>query len=154
MKTNSLVSPELREWRSWRLMVVAAALLVATAGCANVRKEEPMSPKRAPAKFVLSPTAEYQPLLTGRPQTAGMRSGRVVLSDGACNERHTTGSHEETLVFLAGSGQVRCEGHDSIPARAGEVVYIPPDTAHHVCADAGAELRYVYIVAPIEGQRR
>ncbi len=129
-------------------------MLVAAVGCANMRKEHTMSPQPSPTKFVLSPAAEYQPLLTGKPQTAGMRSGRVVLSDGGCNERHTTGNHEETLVFLAGSGQVRCEGHESILARAGEIVYIPPNTVHQVCADAGVELRYVYIVAPVEPERR
>jgi len=139
------------------LVVMELSIIVLTAGlsgCPPGGKGGAMSVTQPPTKYVLSPAAEYQPLLTGKPQTAGMRSGRVVLSDGACNERHSTGNHEETLVFLAGSGQVRCEGHDPIPARAGEIVYIPPKTFHQVCADAGVELRYVYVVAPVQRERR
>ncbi len=108
-----------------------------------------MQHARVPTKFTLSAGAEYQPLLTGKPQTTGMRAGRVVLRDGGCNDLHSTGRHEETLVFLAGSGEVRCQGHDPIHAAAGEVVYIPPETVHQVFADAGVELRYVYVVAPV-----
>jgi quercetin dioxygenase-like cupin family protein len=150
MKPHSLASRQLWNVHPGSLMMWAALLpLMAGGGCADTHKEGPMSQKQSPAKFVLSPAPEYQPLLTGKPQTHGMRAGRVVLSDNGCNERHTTGNHEETLVFLAGSGQVRFEGHEPIAAKAGDVVYIPPNTTHQVCADAGVELRYVYVVAPI-----
>jgi len=133
-----------------RMALSVVVLTAGLSGCSPDRKKGVLSMTQRPTKFVLSPSPEYQPLLTGRPQTAGMRSGRVVLADGACNERHSTHDHEETLVFLAGSGQVRCEGHDPIAVRAGEVLYIPPNTFHQVCADAGVELRYVYIVAPVD----
>jgi len=128
--------------------IAGVAILSVLAGCAAPRAGG--GPPRQPIRFVLAQDAEYQPLLSGSPQTAGMRAGRVVLRDQACNETHSTGPHEETLVFLAGRGQVRCEGHEPIAAEAGQVVYIPPDTVHHVCADPGVELRYVYIVAPCD----
>ncbi len=129
---------------------VAIVISATLAGCAAGGKGNVMEQRRGPAKLVLSAAAEYQALLTGRPQTCGMRAGRMVLSNGGSNERHSTGAHEETLVILAGSGQVRFEGHDAIAVTAGEVVYIPPNTVHQVFADAGVELRYVYVVAPVK----
>lgn len=129
-----------------RPLLAAAGLLAV--GCAATGGRTTDTP-RHPEKFTLAEGSEYQPLLKGAPQTCGMRAGLVVLCDGRSNEVHSTGEHEESLVFLAGSGQVEFEGHPPIPARAGDVVYIPPRTTHCVRAATGAELRYVYIVAPI-----
>jgi mannose-6-phosphate isomerase-like protein (cupin superfamily) len=132
-----------------RRLVQFAATTLLIGGCSQMAHDDHAAPSRKPEALTLAPGAEYQPLLTGKPQTCGMRSGRVVLTDNECNDLHTTGRHEETLVILAGSGQVRCTGYDPIPAQAGQIVYIPPDTQHQVFADPGVELRYVYVVAPI-----
>jgi hypothetical protein len=107
VESYRLVFQELQGMRPRRLMVSAVAtLLVVAAGCAEMRKEDAMPSKRSPTKFVLSPAAEYQPLLTGRPQTTGMRAGRVVLTDCGCNERHSTSNHEEALVSWRAAGRL------------------------------------------------
>lgn len=109
--------------------------------------DEPVSP----AKPLVLETGEagYQPLLTGRPQTHGMRCGSVVLGPGAECGEHTTKAHEETLVFLRGAGTVRLGGHEPLAVGAGRVAYIPPHTVHNV-VNTGAELLcYIYVVAPI-----
>jgi len=91
--------------------------------------------------------AGHQPLLRGRPETAGMRSGLVVLSPGASVGKHSTGAHEEQLVVLAGRGEFRCAGADPLAIRAESVVYCPPDREHDVVNTGSLPLRYVYVVA-------
>jgi mannose-6-phosphate isomerase-like protein (cupin superfamily) len=88
------------------------------------------------------------PLLTGAPQTAGMRSGFVRLKPGATVGWHTTGEHEEALVILRGQGEAQIEGHAALPITSQMEVYIPPAMRHNV-ANTGSEiLEYVYVVAP------
>jgi mannose-6-phosphate isomerase-like protein (cupin superfamily) len=113
-------------------------------GCAA---PTPAAPRGAWKKIVLSPAAEYQPLLTGPPQTGGMRSGRVVLKAGEEMHRHSTEGNEELLVFLRGQARVLLE-QESVTVGAGEVLYIPPHTAHEVHNDGTEELAYIYTVAP------
>ena len=56
-------------------------------------------------KFTLTPEPTMQPLLTGAPQTGGMRSGRVWLKPG--EEMHaTTPTGTRRFVFLAGRARV------------------------------------------------
>ena len=45
-------------------------------------------------------TPEYQKLLNGRPQTCGMRSGRVYLEPNQSCGQHSTKDNEELLIFL------------------------------------------------------
>lgn len=92
----------------------------------------------------------YQPLLTGRPQTHGMRCGSVVLAPGAECGEHSTKAHEETLVFLGGSGVVHLGGHEPLEVGAGRIAYIPPHTTHNVVNTGPTPLRYVYVVAPVQ----
>ena len=102
-----------------------------------------------PFKVTLSEADEYQPILTGRPQSCGMRSGRQALGPHVACGEHSTKAHEEVLVILAGHGIVRMTVAGDYPVRAGEVLYVPPHTEHNVVA--GEEgLRYVYVVAPID----
>ena len=105
-----------------------------------------------PASFVLGLTqdSDYLPILTGPPQTAGMRSGRVRLEPGRRCGRHSTGAHEETLVILEGSGWVELEGRRALELAAPAAVYIPPRTEHDVVAGGPEPLTYVYVVAPIQ----
>lgn len=101
----------------------------------------------APVHVVLRPESVEQKLLAGPPQTAGMRSGRVVLAPGASMHRHSTNQNEEFLVFQQGRVRVVLGGN-SLEAGAGEVLYIPPRTEHELHNDGPEEARYIYVVAP------
>lgn len=109
---------------------------------------------RAPKPLVLRParSEDYQPLLNGTPQTCGMRSGCVPLTQGQECGQHSTKAHEEVLVILEGAGTARLEGHDDLQVRAGDVVYIPPHTTHNIANTGDGLLRYIYIVAPVKEQ--
>lgn len=94
--------------------------------------------------------SEYQELLTGRPQTSGMRSGRVYLQPGETCGRHTTNQHEEMLVFLAGKG-VALIGEEEKPFEVGQgkVSYIPQHTIHNIKNTGNEPLVYIYCVTPV-----
>ena len=99
-------------------------------------------------KMTLSEDWEYRPILTGPPTSRGMRSGRVALAAGEECGTHNTNAHEEILVILEGSGAAHMTDKGEFAVRAGDVLYVPPQTEHNVI---GAEdgLKYVYVVAPI-----
>jgi mannose-6-phosphate isomerase-like protein (cupin superfamily) len=96
----------------------------------------------------LNQEPEYQRLLEGRPQTCGMRSGRVYVAAGEACGRHSTKQHEELLVFLAGQGEVLIGDDESLSVGAGKVAYIPPNTFHDVRNTGTEPLAYIYCVAP------
>jgi mannose-6-phosphate isomerase-like protein (cupin superfamily) len=89
----------------------------------------------------LNDRPEYQRLLEGKPQTLGMRSGRVHLEPGQACGQHSTKNQEELLVFLTGQGELLI----------GKVAYIPPETLHDVRNTGAEPLTYVYCVAPVAG---
>lgn len=91
---------------------------------------------------------EYQRILEGKPQTHGMRSGRVYLEPGKACGQHSTKNHEELLVFLTGQGELLIENKDRLAVGAGKVAYIPPETLHDVQNTGTAPLAYIYCVAP------
>ena len=93
---------------------------------------------------------EYQSLLNGKPQTCGMRSGRVYLKPGETCGQHSTEAHEEMLVFLSGRG-VALIGEEQTPHEvgAGKVCYIPPFTTHNNKNTGTEPLVYIYCVTPI-----
>ncbi len=127
-----------------RIVVLASlcgATLLAAAGCASTVQSATWH------KFVLDPNPVEQPLLSGAPQTRGMRSGRVVLKPGEAMHQHSTQSNEEQLVFLQGRATVLIAGQP-VEMQAGEVLYIPPNTVHEVRNASAQETRYVYTVAP------
>ena len=105
------------------------------------------SPEKAFA-IELNQEPEYQKLLDGRPQTCGMRSGRVYLAAGEACGQHSTKQHEELLVFLAGRGEVMIGDNDRLSVGAGKVAYIPPNTLHDVKNTSTEPLAYIYCVAP------
>jgi mannose-6-phosphate isomerase-like protein (cupin superfamily) len=99
----------------------------------------------------LTDTPEYQPLLGGKPQTSGMRSGRVYLKPGEACGRHSTKAHEEMLVFLSGRGTALIgEEETAFEVGQGKVCYIPPHTIHNIKNTGTEPLIYIYCVAPIE----
>jgi mannose-6-phosphate isomerase-like protein (cupin superfamily) len=99
----------------------------------------------------LNEMAEYQRLLEGRPQTCGMRSGRVYLQPGQDCGQHSTEQKEEMLVFLSGQGNLLIEEKESFPVGRGRVSYIPPHTRHDVKNTGSEPLIYIYCVVPVSG---
>jgi len=100
----------------------------------------------------LGENAENQKLLDGRPQTCGMRSGRVYLPPGRACGRHSTKDREELLVFLSGQGELRIGERDRFQVGRGRVAYIPQHTVHDVENIGNEPLVYVYCVAPVVGE--
>jgi mannose-6-phosphate isomerase-like protein (cupin superfamily) len=98
----------------------------------------------------LANNPEYQRLLAGRPQTSGMRSGRVYLQPGETCGRHSTEQHEEMLIFLSGKGTALIgEQESSFEVGQGKVSYIPPHTIHNVKNTGTEPLVYIYCVTPV-----
>jgi mannose-6-phosphate isomerase-like protein (cupin superfamily) len=102
----------------------------------------------------LSESPDYQKLLDGEPQTLGMRAGRVYLHPGKSCGQHSTGSHEEVLVFLAGQGELLVGEEGSVKVGEGRVAYISPNTPHDVKNTGTEPLTYVYCVAPVASRFR
>lgn len=104
----------------------------------------------APFFIELIDNKEYQPLLRGAPQTRGMRSGRVYLKPGDSCGQHSTGDHEEQLVFLAGSGTAY-SGPDKKPlvVGVGKILYVPPRMLHDIRNTGTEPLVYIYCVTPV-----
>lgn len=104
----------------------------------------------------LSNKAEYQQLLAGKPQTRGMRSGRVYLQPGESCGQHSTEDHEELLVFLAGKGTaltpdpVGGKEQTAFEIGQGKVCYIPPHTIHNMKNTGTETLIYIYCVVPVK----
>ncbi len=124
--------------------VVVLCVALSIGGCAGRR---PAPTVLRYQRIALSPEPVEQQLLAGPPQTAGMRSGKVVLEPGAHMHRHSTAQNEELLVFLRGDARVVI-GTEAVATAAGQVLYIPPQTEHEVHNDGPEELVYVYTVAP------
>ena len=117
-------------------------------GCA-MEKDNSILPSKV-LIMDLNNSPEYQELLSGNPQTCGMRSGRVSLKPGETCGQHSTEAHEELLVFLSGRG-VALIGEEQTPYEvgAGKVCYIPPFTTHNNKNTGTEPLVYIYCVAPI-----
>jgi len=101
-------------------------------------------------KCVPLPAADerYTRLLGCPADTAGMKSGCVILAPGECVGLHSTESNEEILVPLSGCGELRIPGLNAFSVRPGCVLYNPPHTAHDVVNTGDEPLRYIFIVAP------
>ena len=96
----------------------------------------------------LTQEPENQRLLSGEPQTHGMRSGRVYLAPGQACGQHSTKDREELLVFLTGKGELIIGEKDSFQVGLGKVAYIPKQTLHDVKNTGDEPLVYVYCVTP------
>jgi len=132
------------EMRRHPTLVSLCAVLLSLGACSGARP--PAAATLHYQRIVLSPEPVEQPLLTGPPQTAGMRSGKVALGPGGHMHRHSTLGNEELLLFLRGKARVVL-GAETVLMEAGEVLYIPPQTEHEVHNDGPGELTYIYTVA-------
>jgi len=101
----------------------------------------------------LNEKAEYQRLLQSKPQTCGMRSGRVYLSPTESCGQHSTEQNEEMLIFISGQGLLLIGERDQFMVGQGKVSYIPPKTVHDVKNTGSEPLIYVYCVAPVNIDR-
>jgi len=106
------------------------------------------APTRQPLVLGLQCPGGDCPLLTGAPQTAGMRSGFVRLKPTQSVGWHSTGENEESLVILRGQGAALIEGRPQRSFQGPQLVYIPPATRHNVTNTGQEPLEYVYVVAP------
>ena len=99
----------------------------------------------------LDDSGDYQRLLSGSPQTCGMRAGRVYLPAGKSVGQHSTKNQEEMLVFLSGEGLMLIgpEGKEKFPIGKGKVSYIPPDTLHDIQNTGNEPLIYIFCVCPV-----
>ncbi|HEX4038150.1 MAG TPA: cupin domain-containing protein [Acidobacteriaceae bacterium] len=131
-----------------RILRVVCAVSIAVCGASAPGQAAPPQPLVIP----LQATGGIQELLTGAPQTAGMRSGFVRLKPGETVGWHTTAAHEETLVILHGQGAALIEGQAQRKFAAPAAVYIPPATRHNVKNTGEEILEYVYVVAPVKAR--
>jgi mannose-6-phosphate isomerase-like protein (cupin superfamily) len=90
---------------------------------------------------------DYLAVLSGPPETAGMRSGLVVLTPQKSVGRHSTGQNEEVLIVLEGRGEMLFGDGHRLTVEAKHAVYCPPRTVHDVKNTGRSVLRYVYVVA-------
>ena len=100
----------------------------------------------------LNSEPKYQRLLSGKPQTFGMKSGRVHLNTGEDCGQHSTEEKEEMLIFLSGRGlAVIGDNEEKIEIGSGKISYIPPHTIHNIINIGTEPLIYIYCVAPASG---
>jgi quercetin dioxygenase-like cupin family protein len=122
-------------------VIFAGTLLI---GPAIAQDETP----RKPLTFALDCAGGDCPLLTGKPQTSGMRGGSVKLKPGESVGWHSTNANEETPVILHGTGAAKIEAQLEIPLHERMLAYIPPRTRHNVTNTGTELLEYVWVVAP------
>lgn len=122
-------------------VLAVTAMLLLTAGICRAQAPKPLS-------LALVCPEKDCPMLRGKPQTAGMRSGLVRLKPGESVGWHSTGKNEETLIVLRGRGKAQTKGGHAIPFRAPREIYIPSETEHNVTNTGSEVLEYVYVVAP------
>jgi quercetin dioxygenase-like cupin family protein len=127
--------------------VLLLGIMMLLCGTAFAQKEDA---KHAPKKFALECAGGDCPLLTGKPQTSGMRGGSVKLKPGESVGWHSTGENEEALVILKGLGIAKIEGQPDVSFHDGELIYIPPATRHNVTSAGADVLEYVWVVAPVK----
>ena len=109
----------------------------------------PIPPASQPISLQLACGERDCTLLTGVPQTSGMRSGFVRLKPGESVGVHSTEENEESLIVLRGKGQADVVGQSAMPMSANMLIYIPPQSRHDVKNTGDVVLEYVYIVSPV-----
>jgi len=130
------------------LGIIVSMLLVGLS-CSNLK---PAKDEVKPFVVKLEPNNEYQPLFDGPPKTIGFRSGRVVLRPGESVGRHSTERYEEVVIVLKGEGEAFGEAFPALSIEEGTVLYFPPHTTHNIRNTGQSVLKYIYLVAPVEGK--
>jgi quercetin dioxygenase-like cupin family protein len=133
-----------------KFLIFASCILIFSPGCGIDQRASAISSKEI-LVINLSEKPEYQQLLTGKPQTCGMRSGRVYLLPGQSCGQHSTEAHEELLVFLLGKGTALIgREQKAFEIGQGKICYIPPHTIHDMKNTGIEPFVYIYCVAPVK----
>ncbi len=103
-----------------------------------------------PLMIKLKGDEKYTRLLSGKPQTAGLRSGYVNLKPDQDVGEHNTENREEVILILSGKGEISCDNYPPMAAEENSFIYVPAHTKHNVKNTGRKILRYVYIVSPLE----
>jgi len=77
----------------------------------------------------------------------GLRSGFVVLKPKESVGLHNTGSSEEVIFIINGSGLICYGRKNSFKVKKNTFVYIPPKIPHNVINTGKNLLKYVYTAA-------
>jgi len=92
-------------------------------------------------------SVDYQKILGGPPQTVSMECGLVVLAPAKSVGKHSTKNYEEAVIVLAGAGEMRITGGQTLKLKPNVVAYCPPVTEHDVVNTGLVPLHYLYVVA-------
>lgn len=93
----------------------------------------------------------FQRLLSGVPETCGMKAGCVRLKPGDSVGVHSTGEREEAIVVLEGELKLVLDKGEEISAAARSLVYVPPFTTHDMKNAGLVDSVHVYVVSPVPG---
>jgi mannose-6-phosphate isomerase-like protein (cupin superfamily) len=106
--------------------------------------------KSKPILVTLKGQEKSTRILSGFPETMGIKSGHVILKPGENVGEHVTEAKEEVIIVLKGKAMILC-GNDDEPIVACErsVVYVPPDTVHDVKNIGGDILEYIYVTSVV-----
>jgi len=99
-----------------------------------------------PKVVALEGNAKFQRLLAGAPETAGMKSGCVILKPGESVGEHNTEAKEEAIIVLEGVAEVYTDKKAVFRVEKNHLIYIPPHTIHDIKNVSGQNLKYVYVV--------
>ena len=103
-----------------------------------------------PFSIKLDTEQKRRHLLGDNPKTVGIRSGQVILKKGESVGEHVTNGKEEVIVVLRGTAEITTNKLLNIEACENSVSYIPPETVHNVKNIGEGDLRYIYIVSPVD----
>jgi mannose-6-phosphate isomerase-like protein (cupin superfamily) len=94
---------------------------------------------------------EFFRILGGEKLTAGMKSGLITLNPDTSVGLHSTDNREEVLLILEGTGEAHIAGFEPLLISPDMAVYIPPHHQHDIKNTGVKCLRYIYVVAPVNG---
>jgi quercetin dioxygenase-like cupin family protein len=126
-------------------LILSTGLFLVIVSCACAQMKDP---KAKPLVVELNVgSIDYQKILAGPPQTVSMESGLVTLAPAKSVGKHSTKSYEEAVIVLAGSGEMRITGGQTLKLKPNVVAYCPPMTEHDVVNTGSVPMRYLYVVA-------
>jgi len=99
-----------------------------------------------PLVVALKGNEKYQRLLSDVSDTAGMKSGYVVLKPNESVGEHNTEAKEEVIIILKGRAEVYISDCPLFCAEENHLIYIPPQTVHDIKNISEGDLRYVFAV--------
>jgi quercetin dioxygenase-like cupin family protein len=131
---------------------ILSVLIICLLSLADLFAQSGQDRTPTPHGISLDPAAQKSvDLFQGPPETVTMRSGYVVLAPGQSVGKHSTRGYEESVTILAGTGEMRITGGETLKLRRFSVGYCPPQTEHDVFNTGTDTLRYIWLVARAPG---